>query len=271
MLYEVTIADVVILLALIVVLLANLALSQRIRALADALTGERRRLEEELSRREEYVAVVARELLNPVAAIGFAAHVLEASRVGLDVSSLARGIAAEVAGARELVAGLTDAARAEAGRLHLKLEPIDLVAVVRNALGTFNPGPNHTIALESAERSLLVRGDVGALVKVVRHLVGNAVSYGRPGTVGVELAAAPNRREAIVAVRDGGPGIPEPERPLLFHKFARLSTAGGTLGAGLSLYVSRAIIDEHGGVISAEWPTDGGTRFYFTVPLATPA
>lgn len=269
MLNDVSVADIVILIALIAVLLAILSLARHIRGLTDALGGQNRRLQEQLARQRDDVTAVARELLNPLAAIGYAARVLHEGRAGIDRPSLARGIAAEAAGARDLVTGLTEAARAEAHTLRLKLRPTDLAGVVRDTLAAFDPGPQHTIALTIAASDLTVRGDAGALAKVVRHLLSNAVAYAHAGTVRVEISREPNGHEAIVSVRDDGPGIPEGERPLLFRKFSRLSTAGGTLGAGLGLYISRAIVEEHGGAISAEWPSDGGSRFWFTVPLAS--
>lgn len=231
-----------------------------------AADDERGHRQAELDQREEYVAAAARELMNPIAAIAYAARALQAESTTLDVASVARGIAAEAAAASELIRALLDAARADAGRLHLALAAIDLLEVARATLQKFRVDPEHRIVLVTQRQELPVRGDPGALANLLRHLLGNAVAYGRAGPVRLEIDVSADGRVAIVAVRDSGPGIPEPERPLLFRKFARLSTASGTSGAGLGLYLSRAILEEHGGVLSADWPSDGGSRFWFTLP-----
>ena len=233
-----------------------------------ARLAERRRLQTELDRREEYVASVGRELMNPIASIAYAARALHGGHGSLDVPSIAQGIANEAANAGELVRALTDAARAEARHLHLALRPVDLTSVTRATIESFDAG-GHEIVLAAPPDPVIVRGDIGALAKVLRHLLSNAVTYAPTAAVRVEIGALHDADTAVLAVRDHGPGVPVEERILLFRKFARLSTAGGSVGAGLGLFVSRAIIEEHGGVLSVEWPSDGGSRFYFTVPLAS--
>jgi signal transduction histidine kinase len=85
--------------------------------------------------------------------------------------------------------------------------------------------------------------------------------------VQVILGVSADRRSAIVQVRDTGPGIPPAERGRLFQKFARLSTAGGTRGSGLGLFISREIVRDHGGELWVDWPPGGGSVFSFSVPL----
>ncbi len=232
--------------ALAVALGVIAVLAARLRGQAARLGDHERRAQLELDRREQYVAALARELMNPIAAIAYAARALADRPAGTDVRTLAGGIASEAAGATELVRELTDAARAEARHLHLALRPIDVLDVARETIGSFDPGPGHTVSLESPEGVMLVNGDRAALAKALRYLLSNAVTYAPPGCVTVRIEAAHDRRNAIVGVRDAGPGIPVTERHLLFRKFARLSTAGGTVGADLGLYLARAIVEEHG-------------------------
>lgn len=242
-----------------------LLLHRRIDRLGRTVTSERLQLQQELDRREEYVTSLARELMNPIAAITYASHAL--MRGTADVLGFAAGIAAEAEGAAGMVRQLGDAARVESRRLRLALAPTDLVGVVREVVRTFDPGPRHRVLLEPMPPRLIVKGDAGAIAKVVRSLLGNSVAYTPACEVTVEVKRGPDGRSAVAAVNDAGPGIPADERPLLFQKFARLSTAGGTAGAGLGLFLSRAIVEEHGGVLSVAWPEQGGSRFWFSLPL----
>ena len=96
---------------------------------------------------------------------------------------------------------------------------------------------------------------------------GHAIAADAPIEVRVGLTA--DRAHAIVAVRDHGPGVPPGERGRLFQKFARLSTAGGTRGSGLGLYICRGIVEDHHGTLEARWPAGGGSEFSFTLPSLT--
>ncbi len=90
---------------------------------------------------------------------------------------------------------------------------------------------------------------------------------GTPIEVHLEVGA--DGREAVVSVRDRGPGIPPAERARLFTKFARLSTAAGTRGTGLGLYICREIVRDHGGELRAEFPPEGGSVFSFALRAVT--
>ena len=217
--------------------------------------------------RQEYLSVLAHELRNPLNAINAAARVLARQIKATEGETTANAIAAESHHAMELLDGLTDVASLESGRMRLALRPTDLARLVTETVaGSLN---GHPVSLRGAERPIEVLGDDRRLGQILRNLVSNAAKYSPEGTeVQVSLGISADRRSAIVQVRDEGPGIPPPERSRLFEKFARLSTAGSTRGSGLGLYISRGIINDHGGEIWADWPAGGGSVFSFSVPLS---
>ncbi len=216
--------------------------------------------------RQEYLSVLAHELRNPLNAINAAARVLAKDIAGLNGEATARGIATEAHHAMELLDGLTDVASLESGRMRMALRPIDLTSVLTETAGAMVNG--HKITLRGSEQPIAVLGDDRRLGQVVRNLISNASKYSPDGAeIQVSLGMSADRKNAIVQVRDAGPGIPPSERGRLFEKFARLSTAGATRGSGLGLYISRGIVRDHGGEMWADWPAGGGSVFSFSVPL----
>jgi signal transduction histidine kinase len=216
--------------------------------------------------RQEYLSVLAHELRNPLTAINAAARVLTKDIAGSAGEGMARGIATEAHHAMELLDGLTDVASLESGRMRLALRPIDLAQVLTETSGTTVDG--HTVVMRGTEHPITVLGDDRRLGQVVRNLVTNAAKYSPvEADITVSLGVSADRKNAIVQVRDAGPGIPPAERGRLFQKFARLSTAGATRGSGLGLYISRGIVNDHGGEMWADWPAGGGSVFSFSVPL----
>ncbi len=241
-------------------------LERRAADLPRALRSEQEHLRAAAAEREQYVRMLTQELDNPHSAIAFAANALLRLK-DPDVPALAAGIAEEIEGARRLVRGLVDVAQAERPQPRLQRAPVPLGDIARRTIGGFDAG-QHTIELRCETPEPVVAADADALAKALRHLLSNAVLYTRPGPVRCAVRTAPGARAGLVEVLDQGPAIPPDERDALFRQFVRLSTAAGTSGAGLSLYVTRLIVDAHGGSLGADWPAAGGNRFWFTVPLA---
>lgn len=226
---------------------------------------ERARLERDAELREEFVSMVVHELRNPLVGIRAAARSLAAGRLD---ASVAPALASEAESALDLLERLSDMTRVESGSLRDVFTRIDLGGVVRTALQTTDVGV-HTVAVHDPGR-VFVFGNERRLVQVVRNLVANAAKYSPEGTeIEIDVGYGTESECARVVVRDHGPGIPVGERERLFQKFARLSTAGGTRGSGLGLYIVQAIVEQHGGSIVADWPSGGGTAFAVTIPLAT--
>jgi signal transduction histidine kinase len=117
---------------------------------------------------------------------------------------------------------------------------------------------------------LLALVDPLRIEQVLTNLLDNAIKYSpHGGSVEVEAAVRPSAPDAVeVSVRDHGLGIPPSRRGQIFERFYQAEAAGTyAAGMGLGLYISRQIVDLHGGCIAAEFPDDGGTRFVVTLPV----
>ncbi|MGR6997016.1 ATP-binding protein [Yinghuangia aomiensis] len=112
-----------------------------------------------------------------------------------------------------------------------------------------------------------VRGDPGALTRVLRNLADNAAAHAA-SRVRIVLSAAGGH--AVVEVGDDGPGIPEAERDRVFDRFVRLDASRGrtTGGSGLGLAIVRELVAAHGGTVRAEAAPSGGALFRIDLPLA---
>jgi PAS domain S-box-containing protein len=164
-----------------------------------------------------------------------------------------------------LITELLDISRLETGRLVLRRQRIDLeelaAAVVEkvrfgyeelDCTVTFAPGFPKVFA------------DPDKIEQVVTNLVENAAKYGSP--VGMTLSGRVSGREVAVEVADQGPGIPAADLPRIFEKFVRRND-GRPTGSGLGLWISRGLIEAHGGVLDATSVIGEGSTFRFTLPL----
>lgn len=169
-----------------------------------------------------------------------------------------------------LTSDILDVSRIESNALKLKVELIDLNEkiriVVNDEVSAIPQGKELEIIFDQRESApLFVKGDKLRLFEVLSNLIGNAIKFTDSGgtiTVTSEKTAAKN--EAIVSINDTGKGIDREILPRLFTKFASKSENG----TGLGLYLSKGIIQAHGGKIWAENNKDGkGATFRFTLPL----
>jgi signal transduction histidine kinase len=218
------------------------------------------------SARDEYLQLLWHELRNPLVGISAAATVLSKQLPDGSVEAQrAAAIAGEASHMLALLQEVTEIAEIETGRLRSVLVPTDLVALVRTALRTQHLG-DHELSLIGDDIDVEVLADDRRIRQVIANLLANAVAYSPPGTaIEVRLEPSADPGAARVSVRDHGPGIPPHERARLFTKFARLSTAEGTRGTGLGLYICRELVRDHGGELRAEFPPDGGSMFSFAL------
>ncbi len=213
----------------------------------------------------DHLSIVIHEIRNPLIGIDAAARVLAAELGSHPAAKRATAIATEAKALLALLEGVADAEAAEAGRLRPAAVPVDLARTVREAVAAAHL-PGHPVSVSGVDDEVVVRGDDGRIRQVLRNLLVNAAQYTPAGSpIEVSLVRDRARRTATVHVRDHGPGIPAAERRRLFRRFTRLSTAGATRGSGLGLFISKAIVEEHGGRMRAAAARGGGSDFSFTL------
>jgi signal transduction histidine kinase len=241
--------------------------------------------------KDDFVALVAHELRNPVAAILGLTQMLQGWRTTANLAGSASEAAHEVAheaedwqrealeqlvqGTQRIVAltdDLLEATRLQAGRLELARTPSDLVALARRVVRRQQGALTHqTLRLETDEPYLVVEMDVGRIEQVLTNLLSNAIKYSPDGgaiTVGVARDGA-----ASVArpwVRDQGMGIPAAEHSHLFGRLVRAENARTRqiAGTGLGLFLCRELVERDGGQVDFDSVEGQGSTFCFTLPLA---
>lgn len=219
--------------------------------------------------KSELISMVSHEVRTPLASVlGFTRLLLERDVSAEDRRRYLEIVDTEATRLAGLVSDFLDARLIEEGQFVLNREPFDLRALVREqaelALGHDD---SHELALRLPDAPLRVDGDRARLAQVVGNVLSNAVKYSPGGgtiTVGAQAAAGQVR----VWVDDEGDGIAPEHRTQLFEPFYRGGApAAGIPGTGLGLAVSRRIVEAHDGRIGFD-PLDGGTRFWFDLPLA---
>src|SRR5262249_12901412 len=169
---------------------------------------------------------------------------------------------------QRMVEELLFLSRVDVGGLELDVDEVDVVELVRAALGSADPAAAaKRITLEySGPGTLSTKADADRLGQVFDNLISNAIKFTpERGSVNVSLGAETG---AIVAsVADNGVGIPQAEQPRLFERFFRTTATRDVPGTGLGLTIVRAIVEAHGGTIECTSSADG-TTFTFTLPAA---
>lgn len=170
-----------------------------------------------------------------------------------------------------LVDDLLDISRIEAGRLTLRTERFDLRVVVSEAVEEQRSAwLDRTITLDVPDGAVPVDADVDRIGQVVTNYLTNALKYSE-GDQRVAVTVAIGGEEVRVAVRDFGPGLTEEQREQLWERFSRISgidvQSGSFVGLGLGLYISKTIIERHGGRVGVESAAGEGSTFWFTLPL----
>lgn len=231
--------------------------------------AERKRAEEA---RDEFLSVAAHELKTPMTSLrGFAQLLLEPLERGElpeaeRLSHALRAIDGQTEKLAGLVSQLLDISRLDAGRLVLERQTTDVAALVQSVAQTARARTRrHAIEVRGPDR-LSAAVDPLRLEQVLTNLVENAIRYSPSGgPIEVELGADGSLLRLVVA--DQGLGVPVEHRGHIFDRFYQAHAAQRLGGMGLGLYISRQIVELHGGHIEAEFPAQGGTRIRLELPL----
>jgi PAS domain S-box-containing protein len=239
----------------------------------------RKQIEDELRaanrQKDQFLAMLAHELRNPLAPIMTAAQLLKVGR--LDPRSVANAseiIARQAAHMTDLVNDLLDVSRVTRGLVTLEKEELDLNVIVSAAVEQVRPlidARRHSLTLQLSGRSAHVIGDRTRLVQVISNILNNAAKYTAPGGR-LTLSVSVDEKHVHVGVRDNGVGIAPDILPYIFDLFTQAERtpdrSQGGLGIGLALV--KSLVALHGGTVQANSEGLGqGSEFCICLPRLT--
>ncbi|GAC1448934.1 MAG: hypothetical protein PVSMB4_06700 [Ktedonobacterales bacterium] len=238
--------------------------SDRVRAQA-----ERDRLARQ---KDEFLSVASHELRTPLTSLKGRVQLARRrlQRAGLAEESYLAWMERAIARMERLVNDLVDISRIQSGKLDLQSERFDLSVLCRHIAEEQAENAERPVTVEVPDTPIEAEGDADRIGQVLANLLSNALKYS-PAYRPVVLTLQSGRGEALIRVRDEGPGIPADALPHLFERFYRVPgievQSGTGVGLGLGLYICREIMERHGGRIWAESSVGHGSTFYVALPL----
>ena len=218
--------------------------------------------------REEDVAQIVHDLKNPLSTIALEVCLLDdklAHGHPSDTRDALARITHNVEFLDRMVQDLLDLCSFDAGRLELNRRPTELRMLLEQIIDRVVPTRDRgRVSLHAAE-PLTTSIDDLRIERVVANLLQNALKYA-PEITGIVVGLAAVNDAIRVSVTDAGPGMTPAETGYVFDKFRRASTAGAREGSGLGLYVSRKIVEAHGGRIDVTSVPGAGSQFFFELP-----
>jgi PAS domain S-box-containing protein len=224
-------------------------------------------------RKDEFIAVLAHELRNPLSAISMASSLLQVPESGDDHTWGLDVINHQVKTLNRLIEDLLDVSRITQGKIQLRKARVDLASVIARAVESVRyllQEREHEIVVSVPRAPMPIEGDATRLEQVFGNLLTNSAKYTAKGGR-IEVAASIEGGDYRVRVRDNGEGIPAQMMPRLFEMFTQVESSKrlsrGGLGIGLSLV--RTLVEMHGGSVQAA--SDGlgmGSEFSVRLPVA---
>jgi signal transduction histidine kinase len=225
--------------------------------------------------KSDFLSLASHELRSPLSVLGGYLSLLADGSLGELPPQLERAVPIMLAKVNQMNVLLTrmlETARLEDSRLQLRLERLDVVAVVRRAVAALEPMalPGQRIVLDAPARPLYALVDRLRAETIVQNLLDNALKYSPRGT---DVLSTVSRHKGLarVCVRDQGIGIAPADLPRLFTRFGRIvhDEHRHIAGTGLGLYLARELARMHGGDITVASAVGQGSEFILTLPLAT--
>lgn len=237
------------------------------------------RFREEEEIKSTFTSIISHELKTPVALIKGYAQTLARPDVTWDAETARQSlqvIEEEADRLEALINNLLDVSRIQASGLRLDYADVNLERLARRVAEAYRTQTTaHQIEVDFPEELPFVWGDEERLRQVLTNLVSNAIKYSpqggliRIGGWTEKLNGVESKARVVLYVADQGIGIPTEDLPKVFDRFYRVDSSlrRSTAGAGLGLYLARAIIEAHGGQIWARSEAGKGTTFFMALPL----
>ncbi|HKI53165.1 MAG TPA: ATP-binding protein, partial [Anaerolineales bacterium] len=221
-----------------------------------------------------FISIVSHELRTPVALIKGYASTLARDDAKWDKSTISDSLSVieeEADRLSKMIDDLLDASRLQAGGLSLNRADVSLATLSNRVAQRFGTqSKKHTILADFPDKFPVILADERRIEQVIANLVSNALKYAPSGEIKISGQSRPE--QVIICVSDEGPGIEANDLPHIFDRFYRSTTAvKHTKGAGLGLYLARAIVEAHGGrmwadAVTGSTKSDAGARICFSLP-----
>jgi two-component system, OmpR family, sensor histidine kinase VicK len=220
---------------------------------------------------KEFINIAAHELRTPTQAILSYAELSQMQSSDVNKDEALSKIVKNAERLQRLTEDILDVTRIESQTLKLDKSKFDLRAMAASVLDDYRnriqSGKNVELVLLNADKAAFVVADKGRISQVFSNLLSNALKFTKSGTISISIEEVENddyKKEFIAAVKDTGTGIDSDIMPHLFTKFVSKSQTG----TGLGLFISKSIVEAHGGRIWAENSPEGkGATFRFSLPL----
>ena len=237
-------------------------------------TRAERALKEADRLKDEFLAMLAHELRNPLAPIRNAVHLMKMKAVEDPQLLLSRDIIErQLIQLSRLVDDLLDVSRITRGKINLTRQRVELRELIDRAVETVTPvieARGHTLKVEIPQRPLAIYGDPLRLTQALGNVLGNAAKYTDAGGH-ITVRARRRLRDVEISVRDTGIGIPPELLPLIFDLFTQVDQRGGRPqgGLGIGLALVKRLIEMHDGSVTASSDGPGlGSEFVIRLPLS---
>lgn len=239
----------------------------------DELAARVVELEEAVRARDDFLAIAAHELRNPMYALSLLVGMAQKKAMAMGDASLIEAmekVSLSLDRYVERATLLLDVLRLNTGHWDLEIEDVDFVAVVRQTADSLAAEAAHTGAMLRLDLpgDLHGRWDRLAIEQIVGNLLSNAIKYGADGVVTVTLART--RTEVCLTVRDQGPGIPAEDLERIFGQFETVVSGSARSGFGIGLWLVRSLLQAQGGTITVDSVVGSGSTFTVRLPLDVP-
>jgi signal transduction histidine kinase/DNA-binding NarL/FixJ family response regulator len=227
------------------------------------------------STRDDVLAIVSHDLRNPLNVVGMSAALLRTTlgeaptAPAVGCLPLVQRIERNVSRMNRLIDDLLDASRVDTGKLSVHLKSEKASALVTDAVESALPlaeAQFTRLQTDGLDTTLVVRADRDRILQVLSNLVGNSLKFAPKAEGRITLSVSIDGNRARFSVSDNGPGIPAQHLEHLFERYWKGSTASRD-GAGLGLFITKGILDAHGGEIRVETKPAQGTTVRFWLPL----
>lgn len=251
------------------------ALARHAEQLERAVEERTRELVQANHVKDTFLGIASHELKTPLTSLKGLAQITRrrlAEREQPEVTFLER-MERAIGRIETLVNDLVDVSRIESGKLAFRFARCDLRTLCQQVVGEQEAASERAITLALPSVPLELEIDSDRVSQVLTNLISNALKFAPPESlVIVTVEADASVEEAVVTVRDEGPGIPPGQLPHIFERFYQVPDAeihaGSKIGLGLGLFISREIVERHGGRIWVESTPGRGSAFSFALPHA---